>query len=44
MLHARFNPKIIPHLWFDTKADEASKFYMSLFEGRTFGEGWHNNG
>ena len=25
--------KIIPHLWFDKEADEASKFYMSLFEG-----------
>ena len=24
--------KIIPHLWFDKEADEASKFYMSLFE------------
>lgn len=25
--------KIIPHLWFDKEADEASQFYMSLFEG-----------
>ena len=25
--------KIIPHLWFDKEAEEASKFYMSLFEG-----------
>lgn len=25
--------KIVPHLWFDKEADEASKFYMSLFEG-----------
>ncbi|SDH12161.1 VOC family protein [Desulfosporosinus hippei] len=25
--------KIIPHLWFDKEADEASKFYLSLFEG-----------
>ena len=25
--------KIIPHLWFDKEADEASIFYMSLFEG-----------
>lgn len=25
--------KITPHLWFDKEADEASKFYMSLFEG-----------
>ncbi|EGW41925.1 VOC family protein [Desulfosporosinus sp. OT] len=25
--------KIIPHLWFDKAADEAAKFYMSLFEG-----------
>ncbi|MDF2942524.1 MAG: 3-demethylubiquinone-9 3-methyltransferase [Herbinix sp.] len=24
--------KLIPHLWFDKEADEASKFYMSLFE------------
>ncbi len=24
--------KIIPHLWFDTEAQEASEFYMSLFE------------
>jgi predicted 3-demethylubiquinone-9 3-methyltransferase (glyoxalase superfamily) len=24
--------KIIPHLWFDKEADEASKFYVSLFE------------
>lgn len=24
--------KIIPHLWFDREAEEASKFYMSLFE------------
>ena len=24
--------KIIPHLWFDKEADEASKFYMSLFK------------
>ena len=26
-------PKIIPHLWFDKEAEEASKFYMSLLEG-----------
>lgn len=25
--------KIIPHLWFDKEAEEASKFYISLFEG-----------
>ena len=25
--------KIVPHLWFDKEADEAAKFYMSLFEG-----------
>ncbi len=25
--------KIVPHLWFDKEADEASKFYVSLFEG-----------
>jgi predicted 3-demethylubiquinone-9 3-methyltransferase (glyoxalase superfamily) len=25
--------KITPHLWFDKEAEEASKFYMSLFEG-----------
>lgn len=25
--------KIVPHLWFDKEADEASNFYMSLFEG-----------
>ncbi|ODA39436.1 VOC family protein [Desulfosporosinus sp. BG] len=25
--------RIVPHLWFDKEADEASKFYMSLFEG-----------
>ena len=25
--------KIIPHLWYDKEADEASEFYMSLFEG-----------
>lgn len=25
--------KIIPHLWFDKEAQEASIFYMSLFEG-----------
>ena len=25
--------KIVPHLWFDKEADEASKFYLSLFEG-----------
>ncbi|SHJ08979.1 VOC family protein [Desulfosporosinus lacus] len=25
--------KIVTHLWFDKEADEASKFYMSLFEG-----------
>lgn len=25
--------KLVPHLWFDKEADEASKFYMSLFEG-----------
>jgi predicted 3-demethylubiquinone-9 3-methyltransferase (glyoxalase superfamily) len=24
--------RIVPHLWFDKEADEASKFYMSLFE------------
>ena len=24
--------KIVPHLWFDKEADEASKFYISLFE------------
>ena len=25
--------KIVPHLWFDKEADEASIFYMSLFDG-----------
>lgn len=25
--------KIIPHLWFDNEAEEASKFYLSLFDG-----------
>lgn len=25
--------KITPHLWFDKEAQEASKFYMALFEG-----------
>lgn len=25
--------KLVPYLWFDKEADEASKFYMSLFEG-----------
>ena len=25
--------KIVPHLWFDKEANEAAKFYMSLFEG-----------
>lgn len=25
--------KIVPHLWFDKEADEASKFYTSLFDG-----------
>lgn len=25
--------KIIPHLWFDTEAKEASGFYASLFSG-----------
>ncbi|WEK55033.1 MAG: VOC family protein [Candidatus Cohnella colombiensis] len=24
---------IVPHLWFDREADEASRFYISLFEG-----------
>jgi predicted 3-demethylubiquinone-9 3-methyltransferase (glyoxalase superfamily) len=24
--------KIIPNLWFDTKAEEAAEFYMSIFE------------
>jgi predicted 3-demethylubiquinone-9 3-methyltransferase (glyoxalase superfamily) len=24
--------KLVPHLWFDKEAEEASKFYMSLFE------------
>lgn len=26
------NSKIIPHLWFDTEAQEAAEFYVSLFE------------
>jgi predicted 3-demethylubiquinone-9 3-methyltransferase (glyoxalase superfamily) len=25
--------KIVPNLWFDTEAEEAARFYVSLFEG-----------
>ncbi|HML21630.1 MAG TPA: VOC family protein [Aggregatilinea sp.] len=25
-------PSITPHLWFDTQAEEAAKFYVSIFE------------
>jgi len=25
-------PKIVPHLWFDSQAEEAAKFYISLFK------------
>ena len=28
--------RIVPHLWFDTEAEEASDFYISLFENSTF--------
>jgi len=24
-------PKIVPHLWFDTEASEAARFYCSVF-------------
>jgi len=24
--------RIIPHLWFDTEAEEAARFYTSIFE------------
>jgi len=26
-------PKVIPHLWFQSRAEEAMDFYVSLFEG-----------
>ena len=25
-------PKIVPFLWFDTQAEEAAKYYVSLFK------------
>src|SRR5436190_16712784 len=28
----RINPKITPCLWFDTQAEEAASFYVSLFK------------
>jgi predicted 3-demethylubiquinone-9 3-methyltransferase (glyoxalase superfamily) len=29
--------KIIPHLWFDHEAEEAARFYASLFPDATIG-------
>lgn len=31
-------PKIIPCLWFDTQAEEAVKFYTSIFKNSKFGK------
>lgn len=31
------SPKIIPHLWFDNEAEEATEFYASLFNDSTIG-------
>jgi predicted 3-demethylubiquinone-9 3-methyltransferase (glyoxalase superfamily) len=33
--------KIIPHLWFDKEAEEAAKFYASVFRGGKVGEKTH---
>ena len=30
-------PKIIPHLWFDKEAEEAAKFYTSIFKNSKIG-------
>jgi len=30
-------PKITPFLWFDGKAEEAAKFYTSIFKNSTIG-------
>jgi predicted 3-demethylubiquinone-9 3-methyltransferase (glyoxalase superfamily) len=30
--------KIIPFLWFDTQAEEAAKFYTSVFENSKVGK------
>ncbi|MRR39465.1 VOC family protein [bacterium] len=29
--------KITPHLWFDSQAEEAANFYVSIFKGSTIG-------
>jgi predicted 3-demethylubiquinone-9 3-methyltransferase (glyoxalase superfamily) len=31
-------PKIIPFLWFDTQAEEAAKFYVSVFKNSKMGK------
>lgn len=33
--------KIIPHLWFDSQAEEATKFYTSLFQNSRLGKMTH---
>jgi predicted 3-demethylubiquinone-9 3-methyltransferase (glyoxalase superfamily) len=34
----KISPKISPFLWFDTQAEEAAKFYVSLFEDSEIAE------
>ena len=34
-LHDAGTPKITPFLWFDDKAEEAAKFYVSIFKNST---------
>jgi predicted 3-demethylubiquinone-9 3-methyltransferase (glyoxalase superfamily) len=34
----KISPKISPFLWFDTQAEEAARFYVSLFDDSEIGE------
>lgn len=36
--------KITPFLWFDNQAEEAAKFYVSLFRNSKMGDAMHQNG
>jgi len=33
--------KITPHLWFDSQAEEAARFYTSLFKNSRIGKTTH---
>jgi predicted 3-demethylubiquinone-9 3-methyltransferase (glyoxalase superfamily) len=37
-------PKITPFLWFDTQAEDAARFYVSIFKNSRIGQVAHANG